>query len=179
MNKLKKRLFFLFLTGLEHCASLGKQIRVVAISLFPRDSRHLTTEPTINFACESTTSFPGSGGKMRDPGNEVGESSDEFLACTIENWMVVSRGYFSQDSSHSENVLSCFVLFLFKKTYGKRYNFDKMYLLLVWYSSRKHFSFGLIMRVYAFSQTNCFNSPKYVKRFLRCFFLLYSRGYRT
>ena len=53
--------------------------------LFPRNSRHLTTDLTINFACESC---------------------DEFRACTIQNWTVVGRGYFLNDSSHSEN-LAC------------------------------------------------------------------------
>ena len=41
------------------------------------------TDLTINFACESR---------------------DEFRASKIENWMVVGRGYFSHDSSHSKNV---------------------------------------------------------------------------
>ena len=40
---------------------------------------------TINFACESR---------------------DEFRACTVENWTVVGRGYFSHARSHSENVAS-------------------------------------------------------------------------
>ena len=53
--------------------------------LFPQNSRHLTTDLTINFAWE-----------LRD----------EFRACTIENWTVVGRGYFSHASSHSENVAS-------------------------------------------------------------------------
>ena len=43
----------------------------------------MTTDLTINFACESR---------------------DEFRACTIQNWTVVGRGYFLNDSSHSENV---------------------------------------------------------------------------
>ena len=30
--------------------------------------------PTENFSCVSTTSFAPGGGKMRDPGNEVGVS---------------------------------------------------------------------------------------------------------
>ena len=55
--------------------------------LFQRNSRHLTTNLKVNFACEWR---------------------DEFCACTIENWTVVGRGYFSQSqaSSHSENVAS-------------------------------------------------------------------------
>ena len=53
--------------------------------LFPRNSHHLMTDLKINFACE-----------LRD----------EFRTCTIENWTVVGRGYFSRDSSHSENVAS-------------------------------------------------------------------------
>ena len=87
----KNRVFCLVLTGLEHWVSLLCQIRVVvavvAIFLFPRNSCHLpmTTDPMINFACES---------------------HGEFRTCTIENWMVVSRGYFSHDSSHSKNIAS-------------------------------------------------------------------------
>ena len=53
--------------------------------LFPQNSHHLTTDRTINFAC-----------KWRD----------EFHACTIENWTVVGRGYFSHTSLHSKNVAS-------------------------------------------------------------------------
>ena len=40
---------------------------------------------TINFACKSR---------------------EECRTCAIENWMVVSRGYFLHASSHSENVAS-------------------------------------------------------------------------
>ena len=69
----------------ESRTSLAWQIRVVAILLFLQNSCCLTTDLTINFACQ-----------MRD----------EFCARTIENWMVVSRGYFSHASSHSENVAS-------------------------------------------------------------------------
>ena len=43
----------------------------------------MTTDLTIDFACESC---------------------DEFRACTIQNWTVVGRGYFLNDSSYSENV---------------------------------------------------------------------------
>ena len=53
--------------------------------IFPRNSPHLMTDMTITFACESR---------------------DEFRACTIENWTVVGRGYFSHASSHSENEAS-------------------------------------------------------------------------
>ena len=53
--------------------------------LFPQNSHHLTTDLTIKFAC-----------KWRD----------EFHTCTIENWTVVGRGYFSHTSSHSKNVAS-------------------------------------------------------------------------
>ena len=53
--------------------------------LFPQNSYHLTTDLTINFACKWC---------------------DEFHACTIENWTVVGRGYFSHTSSHSKNVAS-------------------------------------------------------------------------
>ena len=34
------------------------------------------------------------------------ELRDEFHARTIENWTVVKSGYFSNASSHSENVVS-------------------------------------------------------------------------
>ena len=61
---------------------LAWQIRVVAIFLFRRNSRHLTTDLRVNFACESR---------------------DEFRACPIENWTVVGRGYFSHSSPHIEN----------------------------------------------------------------------------
>ena len=53
--------------------------------LFRRNSRHLMTDLTINFACESR---------------------DEFRAFTIENWTLVDRGYFLHNTSHSENVAS-------------------------------------------------------------------------
>ena len=43
------------------------------------------TDLTINFACESR---------------------DEFCAFTIENWTLVDRGYFLDNTSHSENVAS-------------------------------------------------------------------------
>ena len=55
------------------------------IFLYPQNSRHLTTDLTINFPYKSC---------------------DEFCACTIENWTVVGRGYFSHASSNSENVAS-------------------------------------------------------------------------
>ena len=45
------------------------------------------TDLTINVACES-----------------VAKSRDEFRACKIETWTAVGRGFFSHDSSHSENV---------------------------------------------------------------------------
>ena len=48
--------------------------------LFQQNSRHLTTDLTINFACKLC---------------------DKFRACTIENWMVVSRDYSLRSSSHS------------------------------------------------------------------------------
>ena len=66
--------------------------------LFPRNSRHLTTEVTINFACEWR---------------------DKFRAWTIENWTVVNRGYFSHDSSHSENVASARRVFVTSITTDK------------------------------------------------------------
>ena len=99
----KKTVFFLFLTGLEHCVSLTWVLRSRSdlSQFFPRHSRHLTTGLTINFACESR---------------------DKFRACMIENWTVVGRGYFSHSSSQSENVVSacrvmfycrCFILFCF------------------------------------------------------------------
>ena len=100
----KKTVFFLFLTGLEHCVSLTWVLRSRSdlSQFFPRHSRHLTTGLTINFACESR---------------------DKFRACMIENWTVVGRGYFSHSSSQSENVASacrvmfycrcCFILFCF------------------------------------------------------------------
>ena len=36
----------------ESCVNLAQQMRVNAIFLFPRNLRHLTTDLTINFACE-------------------------------------------------------------------------------------------------------------------------------
>ena len=58
--------------------------------LFRRNSRHLMTDLTINFACESR---------------------DEFRAFTIENWTLVDRGYFLHNTSHREIVASaCGVL---------------------------------------------------------------------
>ena len=81
----KKTGFFLGLTGLECCARFASQIRVVTILLILWNLCHLMADLTINFACESR---------------------NEFCTCTIENWMVVGRGYFSHASSHSENVAS-------------------------------------------------------------------------
>ena len=56
----------------------------VAIFLFPQNSHHLTTDLTINFAYKSR---------------------DVFHICTIENWTVVSKGYFVHASSHSKFTL--------------------------------------------------------------------------
>ena len=69
------------------------------IFLFPRYPRHLMRNLAINFACESC---------------------DEFRACTIENWTVVSRDYFLHVSSHSENVVSAgrVTLFLVELEFG-------------------------------------------------------------
>ena len=39
---------------------------------------------------------------------------DEFRTCTIENWTVVGRGYFSHASSHSETVASALRVYVSK-----------------------------------------------------------------
>ena len=41
----------------ESSVSLARQIRDVATLLFLRNSRHLTTDLTINFACKSRDEF--------------------------------------------------------------------------------------------------------------------------
>ena len=64
---------------------IADQLELSQVFLFLWSSRHLTTDLTINFACESHY---------------------EFCACMMANWTVVGKGYFSQDSSHSENVAS-------------------------------------------------------------------------
>ena len=84
-----KSFFPLFLAGLEHCVSLVwvlcSRSELSQFFFLSRNSHHLMIDLKINFACESR---------------------DEFCTCTIENWMVVGKGYFSHDSSHSENVAS-------------------------------------------------------------------------
>ena len=99
MNKLKNSFFPVldqFRALRESCIAAQN----CCIFLFLRDSRHLTTNLTINFACESR---------------------DEFRACMIENWTVVSRGYFLHASSHSENVVSArrVTLFLVELEFGR------------------------------------------------------------
>ena len=101
MNKSKKQVYFLFWfdrfralrqTVLRESCVADQSCRNF---LFPWNSRHLMTDLTINFACE-----------LRD----------EFHPCTIENRMVVGRGYFSHDTSHSENVASARRVVPFKST---------------------------------------------------------------
>ena len=78
--------FFLFLAGLNHCVNLAWVLchrSELTQFFYSRKTRHLTTDLTIDFPYE-----------LRD----------KFCTCTIENWTVVSRGYFSHASSHRENV---------------------------------------------------------------------------
>ena len=81
--------FFLFLTGLEDCASVAWVLRSQSeLSQFfcSRETRAIWRQTwRLIFACES---------------------GDKIRACTIEHWTVVGRGYLSHDSSQSENVAS-------------------------------------------------------------------------
>ena len=84
---LKKRFFPLFRALRDSCVA-DQSCRNYL--LFRRNSHHLMTDLTINFACESR---------------------DEFRAFTIENWTLVDRGYFLHNTSHREIVASaCGVL---------------------------------------------------------------------
>ena len=82
----KKRVFFLFLAGLNHCVNLAWVLchrSELTQFFYSCKTRHLTTDLTIDFPYKL---------------------HDKFCTCTIENWTVVSRGYFSHASSHRENV---------------------------------------------------------------------------
>ena len=79
---LKKRFFPLFRALRDSCVA-DQSCRNYL--LFRRNSHHLMTDLTINFACESR---------------------DEFRAFAIENWTLVDRSYFLHNTSHSENVAS-------------------------------------------------------------------------
>ena len=70
-----------------------------------------TSRPAKNQKLEESSSqvvfavwFPRNSRKFDEP--VACESRDEFCACTIENWTVVGRGYFSHTSSYRENVAS-------------------------------------------------------------------------
>ena len=64
------------------------------------------------------------------------ESRGEFRACMIENWTVVGRGYFSYDSSHSENEASAFGVKINRKPVNQQLAVSNIWLLKMSLSSQ-------------------------------------------